>query len=167
MNVRTPGSLWMRVAPRSTRHLDSCNSHSTPVLKSSISPRPKNVRTLALLNRLFSFEAENADALDDADMSGDSKRVRLAARTTSALFSQSPVCGVFWGTEMGWSLPGGGGRGGPLRARGRPRPVLRFCRRNIRRCPGVLYAHKARSTNRVCNGGVQVVLFLRLPASYQ
>jgi len=100
-------------------------------------------------------------------MSGDSKRVRLAARTTSALFSHSPVCGVFWGTEMGWSLPGGGGRGRDFVpagrfARGRPRPVLRFCRRNIRRCPGVLYAHKARSANRVCSGGVQVVLSPRL-----
>jgi len=117
MKVRTPSSLWMRVAPRSTRHLDSPNSRSTLVLKYSISPRPKNVRALELLNRLFSFEAENAFALDDTEMSGDSKRVRLAARTTSALLSHSTVCGVFWGTEMSWSLPGGGGRGWPFRAR--------------------------------------------------
>ena len=61
-------------------------------------------------------------------MSGDSKRVRLAARTTLTLFSRSPVCGVFWGTEMGWSLPGGGGRrrdfvAAGCCARGWPRPV--------------------------------------------
>ena len=36
--------------------------------------------------------------------------MRPVARTTSAPFSQSPVCGVFWGTEMGRSLPGSGGR---------------------------------------------------------
>jgi len=118
----------MRVVLRSTRHLDSRNSRSTLVLRSSISPRPKSVRTLALLNHLFSFEAENADALDDTEMSGDSKRVRLAARTTLTLFSRSPVCGVFWGTEMGWSLPGGGGRrrdfvAAGCCARGWPRPV--------------------------------------------
>ena len=83
--------------------------------------------------------------------------MRLAARTTSALFSQSPVCGVSWGTEMGWSLPGGRGFVAVGRcARGQPRPVLRFCRRNVRRCPGVLYVHKARTANRVCSG-VQVV----------
>jgi len=68
MNVRTPGSLWLRVVPRPTRHLDSRNSRSTLALTSSIYPLPKNVRMLALLNRLFSFEAESADALDDTEM---------------------------------------------------------------------------------------------------
>jgi len=102
---------------RAAINSDSPNIRSTLVLKSSITRRPKNVRTLELLKRLFSFEAENEFALDDTEMSGDSKRVHLAPRTTSALFSHSPVCGVFWGTEMGWSLPGGGGCGGPFRAR--------------------------------------------------
>ena len=59
---------------------------------------------------------------------------------------------------MGWSLPDDGGFVASRCARGQPRPVLRLCGRNVRRCPGVLYTHKARSTNRVCSGGVQVVL---------
>jgi len=34
-------------------------------------------------------------------------------------------------------------------------PFLRFYGRNVRQCSGVCYAHKARSANRVCSGGVQ------------
>jgi len=73
-------------------------------------------------------------------------------RAKRFLFSQSLVCGEFWGKDMGWSLPGGSGFVAAGRcARGQPGHVLRFCGRNVRRCPGVLYTHKARSANRVCS----------------
>jgi len=89
----------------------------------------------------------------------------------SALLPQSLVCGVFWGTEMGWSLHGGGhGCRGFIAAercaRGRPRPVLMFCRRPLRRCPGSCVC-EARSANQVCSGGVQVVLSYTPPTNGQ